>query len=43
MKKRYENLDGVSTSKTMKDLWNWHKERRQKKKDLSQQIPHTER
>ena len=42
MKKRYENLDGVSTRKSMKDLWRWNKERRQKKKDLSQQIAHAD-
>lgn len=42
MKKRYDNLDGVATRKTMKDLWKWHKERRQKKKDLSQQIAHAD-
>ncbi|AZV42972.1 MBL fold metallo-hydrolase [Peribacillus asahii] len=28
--------------KSMKDLWKWQKERRQKKKDLLQQIPHAE-
>ncbi|HWL25679.1 MAG TPA: MBL fold metallo-hydrolase [Ureibacillus sp.] len=42
MKKRYENLDNVSNMKSMKDLWKWQKERRQKKKDLLQQIPHAE-
>lgn len=42
MNKRYENLDGVPTRKTRKDLWNWMIERRRKKKDLTKQIPHAE-
>lgn len=42
MKKRYENLDGISNLKTMKDMWNWYKERRGKKKDLSTFIPQSE-
>lgn len=42
MTKRYENLDGISTSKTRQDLWKWQKERRQKKKDLTQHIPQAE-
>ncbi|MCJ8009004.1 MBL fold metallo-hydrolase [Lederbergia wuyishanensis] len=37
--KRYENLDKVSTAKTFKDLRNWRKERKSKKKDLSFQVP----
>ncbi|MBS4220354.1 MBL fold metallo-hydrolase [Bacillus sp. FJAT-49711] len=38
-RKRYENLDQVSTAKTFKDLRNWRKERRGKNKDLSFQVP----
>ncbi|MCR2822140.1 MBL fold metallo-hydrolase [Lederbergia panacisoli] len=37
--KRYENLDHVSTAKTFKDLRNWRKERKGKRKDLSFQVP----
>ncbi|MBS4197472.1 MBL fold metallo-hydrolase [Lederbergia citri] len=37
--KRYENLDNVSTAKSFKDLRNWRKERKGKKKDLSYQVP----
>ncbi|GLH62836.1 MBL fold metallo-hydrolase [Parageobacillus sp. G301] len=40
--KRYENLDGVSTNKTFADFRRWQKERRNKKKDLSYQVPHAD-
>jgi L-ascorbate metabolism protein UlaG (beta-lactamase superfamily) len=32
---RYENLDGISTKKSMSDFLKWRKERKQKKKDMS--------
>lgn len=38
-KRRYENLDGVSTAKTFRDLRQWRKERKQKQKDLSWAVP----
>lgn len=41
--KRYENLDGVSTKKTFADFRRWQQERKQKKKDLSYNVPHVER
>ncbi len=39
MRKRYENLDGVSTTKTFADLRRWYAERKQKKKDWSYTLP----
>ncbi|MFD1736476.1 MBL fold metallo-hydrolase [Bacillus salitolerans] len=42
MKKRYENLGGVQTSKSFSELRKWHQERKAKRKDLSVQIPMAE-
>ncbi|MBS4209254.1 MBL fold metallo-hydrolase [Bacillus sp. FJAT-50079] len=42
-KKRYENMDQHITLSTFKDLMQWRKERRGKKKDLSFQIPREDR
>ncbi|CAH0344157.1 MBL fold metallo-hydrolase [Bacillus sp. CECT 9360] len=39
MKKRYDNLDGISNIKTTGDMLKWTRERRAKKKDLSTQTP----
>ncbi|MBB6176433.1 L-ascorbate metabolism protein UlaG (beta-lactamase superfamily) [Anoxybacillus tengchongensis] len=39
MRKRYENLDGVSTTKTFADLRRWYAERKQKQKDWSYTLP----
>lgn len=36
---RYNNMDNVSTDKTLKQFRQWRQERRQKKKDYSFQIP----
>lgn len=38
MKKRFENLDGIATRLSMKDMLKWNKERRSKKKDLQTRI-----
>ncbi|RFU60895.1 MBL fold metallo-hydrolase [Peribacillus glennii] len=43
MKKRYENLDGISNIKSAADMLKWNKERRAKKKDLKSQIPLAEK
>jgi len=39
MRKRYENLDGITTTKSFADLRRWYAERRQKKKDWSYTLP----
>lgn len=39
MRKRYENLGGVPTTKSFADLRKWYAERRQKKKDWSYTLP----
>ncbi|MFJ7975693.1 MBL fold metallo-hydrolase [Peribacillus sp. NPDC096379] len=39
MKIKYENLDGVMNTKSVKELLQWSKERRAKKKDLNTLIP----
>jgi L-ascorbate metabolism protein UlaG (beta-lactamase superfamily) len=39
-KQIYRNLDDVTTNKTFKELAQWQKERRSKKKDLTYQVPH---
>ncbi|WP_413374957.1 MBL fold metallo-hydrolase [Alkalihalobacillus sp. 1P02AB] len=39
-KMRYKNYDDIVDNKTIKDMRKWSKERKQKKKDLSVQIPH---
>lgn len=39
MRKRYTNLDNVANTKSFKDMLKWNKERRNKVKDLSFQIP----
>lgn len=39
MKKRYENLNGVKNEHGFRDMWKWLKERREKSKDLSENIP----
>ncbi|MCJ8014512.1 MBL fold metallo-hydrolase [Paenibacillus sp. KQZ6P-2] len=36
---RYDNMDNVNTDHTVKQFRQWRKERRQKKKDLSYQVP----
>lgn len=41
-KKRYENLNRNARLNTFKDLLQWRKERREKKKDLSFRIPHVD-
>lgn len=41
-RRRFENLDGITNTKTLKDMRRWMKERRQKKKDLSVEIPQEE-
>jgi L-ascorbate metabolism protein UlaG (beta-lactamase superfamily) len=41
-RKRYENLDNVSMKKTFADFRRWQKERKNKKKDLSYQVPHAD-
>lgn len=43
MKKRYENLDGISNIKSAGDMLKWNKERRSKKKDLNTQIPQADK
>ncbi|MGX1982957.1 MBL fold metallo-hydrolase [Thermolongibacillus altinsuensis] len=42
MRKRYENLDSVQTTKRLVDLHRWYRERKRKQKDWSYQIPHVE-
>lgn len=42
MRKRYENLDGISNIKTTGDMLKWTRERRAKIKDLSKKIPSVE-
>lgn len=37
---RYENMNGVSTSKSFAELRQWRKERSAKRKDLSYVVPH---
>lgn len=39
MKKRYENLNGVKNEHGFRDMLKWMKERREKSKDLSENIP----
>jgi len=39
---KYENLDGVNTLKTVKDMLRWSQERRSKQKDLSVQLQQCE-
>lgn len=39
---RYKNLDDVANLKSFTDMRRWMKERRQKVKDLSKQIPHAQ-
>lgn len=41
-KNRYQNYDNVENKNTFSDMLRWSKERRNKKKDLITQIPHTE-
>ncbi|WP_150273474.1 MBL fold metallo-hydrolase [Paenibacillus tepidiphilus] len=36
---RYNNIDNVSTDKTLKDLRQWREERRRKKKDYTYRVP----
>jgi L-ascorbate metabolism protein UlaG (beta-lactamase superfamily) len=42
-RKRFENLDGVSTIKSFRDLRNWQRERRGKKPDMSYAVPQAEK
>ncbi|PLR97840.1 MBL fold metallo-hydrolase [Bacillus sp. T33-2] len=42
-RKIYQNYDNIDNNKTMYDMIKWSRERRAKKKDLSVQIPHSER
>lgn len=37
---RYNNIDNISTDKTLKDFRRWREERRRKKKDYSYVVPH---
>ena len=37
--KRYENLNGVKNEHGFRDMLKWMKERREKSKDLSENIP----
>lgn len=39
VKFRYNNLDNVSTDKTLKEFRKWREERRRKKKDYSYVVP----
>lgn len=41
-RKRYKNYDNVKNEQSFSDMLRWAKERRQKKKDLSVQLPHSE-
>ncbi|CAM3497293.1 MBL fold metallo-hydrolase [Marinicrinis lubricantis] len=43
MRKRYENMDQVNNTTSMKDMIQWRKERKAKVKDLSFVIPRCER
>ena len=36
---RYDNIDNVSTDKTLKEFRKWREERRRKKKDYSYVVP----
>lgn len=38
-RRRYSNIDGVSTDKSFKDMRNWQKERRAKVRDMSYVVP----
>ncbi len=40
--RRFENMDGVSTDKSFKELRQWRKERKAKKKALSYRLPHAQ-
>ncbi|UOF92652.1 MBL fold metallo-hydrolase [Fodinisporobacter ferrooxydans] len=42
-RKRYFNLDDVPHTKSIKHFQRWRKERRQKQKDFSFSVPHTDR
>jgi L-ascorbate metabolism protein UlaG (beta-lactamase superfamily) len=42
IRKRFENLDNVSTKKTFSDFRKWQRERRIKQKDCAYQVPHTD-
>jgi L-ascorbate metabolism protein UlaG (beta-lactamase superfamily) len=42
IRKRFENLDNVSTNKTFADFRKWQRERRAKQKDCAYQVPHTD-
>lgn len=42
-KTRYENMDKTATLNTFKELLQWRKERKGKKKDLSFQLPRTDK
>ncbi|HWO74555.1 MAG TPA: MBL fold metallo-hydrolase [Bacillus sp. (in: firmicutes)] len=43
MKKRYQNYDNVTSTKTFSDMLRWQRERRTNKKDLTIQIPQSEK
>lgn len=36
---RYNNIDNVSTDKTLKEFRQWREERRRKKKDYTYKVP----
>jgi L-ascorbate metabolism protein UlaG (beta-lactamase superfamily) len=43
VRKRYENLDNVSTKKTFADFRRWQRERKAKQKNSSYQVPHVDK